>query len=84
MGAPKGSVSSLATGLVYECPITPGKCELMTNNTGDLKDSMLQGVVCVSVYTSVLVCAWEGGWDFALIACIAGLEWSTYDMAKAL
>lgn len=61
VGAPKGNVSSLATGLVYECPITPGECELMTKNTGDLAESMLEGVVCVFVYTSVLVCVWEGG-----------------------
>lgn len=44
---------------------------------------MLEGVVCVFVYTSVLVCVWEGGilhWLYTLQA------WSgvATTMAKAL
>lgn len=61
VGAPKGNASSLATGLVYVCPITPGSCELLTNNTGDLADSMLEGVcawvgVCMHMCACVRVC----------------------------
>lgn len=60
VGAPRGNTSSLATGLVYVCPITPGSCQLLTNNTGDLADSMLEGgcawvAVCLPVGVHVSV-----------------------------
>lgn len=64
VGAPRGSapMKSLATGLVYVCPLAPGPCELLTNNTGELAASMLQGVcVCVLYLCAVLCCVCGGG-----------------------
>lgn len=58
VGAPKGSANtSLDTGLVYMCPVAPGSCELMTDNTGALAMSMLAGVCVVLVCCAVR----EGG-----------------------